>query len=267
MGEVSYLPLIEDMVWSYSRIESFNACPYRFFLKYISKCKETDKFFASYGSFMHKLIENYYRGILAKDDMLTEFLTGFSKNVKGIRPQESTVQKYIKCGVDYLKGFQPFKYSMVDVEKRVEFEINGLKFIGYIDYLGEEDGKYYIIDNKSRDLKPRSNREKPTVKDRELDAMLRQLYIYSAAVKQEYGKFPKSLCFNCFKSGAFIEEPFREEAYYEALDWAKRMVEDIKSADDFYPNRDFFSCYYICGVSDDCIYDQIAREERRRKCR
>lgn len=267
MGEVSYLPLIEDMVWSYSRIESFNDCPYRFFLKYISKCKDADKFYASYGSFMHKLIENYYRGILSKDEMLTEFLTGFSKNVKGTRPQESTVQKYIRCGVEYLKGFQPFKYQMVEVEKRVEFEIEGLKFVGYIDYLGEENGEYYIIDNKSRDLKPRSNREKPTVKDKELDSMLKQLYIYSAAVKQEYGKFPKALCFNCFKSGVFIEELFREEAYNEAISWVKRSVADIKSTDDFYPNREFFSCYYICGVSDDCVYDQMAREERRRKFR
>lgn len=263
MGAVSYLPLIEDMVWSYSRIESFNDCRYRFFLKYISKCKDADKFFASYGSFMHRLIENYYSGILSKDEMLTEFLTGFSKNVKGIRPKESTVQKYIRCGIEYLKGFQPFQYSMVDVEKRVEFEIEGLKFIGYIDYLGEENGEYYIIDNKSRDLKPRSNREKPTAKDLELDSMLRQLYIYSAAVKQEYGKFPKSLCFNCFKSGVFIEEPFKEEAYNEAIEWVKQSVANIKSAEDFYPNRDFFSCYYICGVSDDCIYNQIAREERK----
>lgn len=263
MSEVSYLPLIEDMVWSYSRIESFNDCPYRFFLKYISKCKETDKFYASYGSFMHKLIENYYKGILSKEDMVTEFLTGFSANVKGVRPQESTVQKYIKCGVDYLSGFQPFKYPMVDVEKRVDFEIDGLKFVGFIDYLGLQDGEYYIIDNKSRDLKPRSNRAKPTVKDKELDTMLRQLYIYSAAVKQEYGKFPKALCFNCFKSGVFIEEPFKEEAYLEAVEWVKKSVKEIKETDEFYPNREFFSCYYICGVNEDCIYDEMARNERR----
>lgn len=263
MSEVSYLPLIEDMVWSYSRIESFNDCPYRFFLKYISKCEETDKFYASYGSFMHKLIENYYRGILSKEDMVTEFLTGFSENVKGVRPQESTVQKYIKCGVDYLSSFQPFKYPMVDVEKRVDFEIDGLKFVGFIDYLGEQDGEYYIIDNKSRDLKPRSNRAKPTVKDKELDSMLRQLYIYSAAVKQEYGKFPKALCFNCFKSGVFIEEPFKEEVYLEAIEWVKNSIKEIKETDEFYPNREFFSCYYICGVNEDCIYDEMARKERR----
>lgn len=263
MGEVSYRPLIEDMIWSYSRIECFNDCPYKFFLKYISKCEESDKFYASYGSFMHKLIENYYRGLLSKEDMLTEFLTGFSESVKGIRPQESIVQKYIRCGIEYLTGFQPFEYPMVDVEKRVDFEIDGLKFVGYIDYLGEKDGEYYIIDNKSRDLKPRSKRAKPTNKDKELDSMLKQLYLYSAAIKQEYGKFPKALCFNCFKSGAFIEEPFQKEAYLDTIEWAKRSIESIKEADDFYPNREFFVCSYICGVNEDCIYDQMARSERR----
>lgn len=267
MGEVSYLPLIENMVWSYSRIESFDDCPYRFFLKYISKCEETDKFYASYGSFMHKLIEKYYIGELSKDEMLTEFLTGFSDNVRGLRPQRSTVEKYIKCGVEYLQGFQPFPYRMLGVEKRVNFEIDAMPFVGYIDYLGEKDGEYYIIDNKSRDLKPRSNRAIPTVKDQELDSMLKQLYLYSTAIKQEYGKFPKALCFNCFRTGVFIEESFNEDAYNEAVNWAKVKIEEIKATDDFYPNRDFFSCFYICGVSNDCVYDQMAREERRKKYR
>ena len=35
-----------------------------------------------------------------------------------------------------------------------------------VDVLGQDDdGEYIIIDNKSRDLKPRSNREKPTMND------------------------------------------------------------------------------------------------------
>lgn len=156
---------------------------------------------------------------------------------------------------------------MLGVEKRVNFEIDAMPFVGYIDYLGEKDGEYYIIDNKSRDLKPRSNRAIPTVKDQELDSMLKQLYLYSTAIKQEYGKFPKALCFNCFRTGVFIEEPFNEDAYNEAVNWAKVKIEEIKATDDFYPNRDFFSCFYICGVSNDCVYDQMAREERRKKYR
>lgn len=35
MGEISYRPLIEAMTWSYSRLEIFDDCPYRWFLTYI----------------------------------------------------------------------------------------------------------------------------------------------------------------------------------------------------------------------------------------
>lgn len=264
MGEMNFLPLIENMTWSYSRVESFDTCPYRFFLKYISQCEETDKFYASYGRFMHKLIEKFYRGELSKDGMLMEFLSGFSNNVRGIRPQESTVQKYIKCGAKYLTCFQPFKYNMVDVEKRVDFDIGGMKFVGFIDFLGELDGEYYIVDNKSRNLKPRSKRKKQTQKDKELDEMLRQLYVYSAAIKQEYGKFPKALCFNCFKNGVFIEEPFDKNAYENTISWVKKKIKEIKETDDFPPNMDFFTCFYLCSMSDHCLYDQMERKERRR---
>lgn len=218
--------------------------------------KEAPQFFSSYGRWVHKLIEQYYKGELSKDELSIKFLFDFQKEVQGTRPQENTVQKYIQAGLKYFDEFEPLSFNTVAVEKKVNFEVDGSPFVGFIDYLGEKDGEYYIVDNKSRDLKPRSNRGKPTVKDRELDEMLRQLYIYSAAVKQEYGKFPKALCFNCFKAGTFIEEPFSEEAYNESIEWAKKNIEDIENTDDFYPNREFFSCRYICGYNTECCYYQ-----------
>lgn len=262
MGEISYKPLIDDMVWSFSRLDSYGDCPYRWFLRYIKRHKETDKFYASYGSFMHKILERYYSGELTKDGMLSEFLLKFSDEVKGIRPKETTVQKYIEQGSEYLRNFQPLPFKMISVENKVEFDIDGIPFVGFIDFLGEEDGEYIIVDNKSRDLKPRSKRAKPTVKDRELDEMLKQLYIYSAAVYQKYGKYPKELCFNCFRTGTLIREPFNIEAYNSAIQWAKDRIEEISNDADFLPNQDFFACRYICGVSDDCIYDIEAYEER-----
>lgn len=263
MGNMCYKPLIDDMTWSYSRIEAFNDCPYRFFLRYIKHHKETDKFYASFGSFMHKLLEQYYKGELKQEDMVTQFLLNFSKEVRGVRPKDATVQKYIEAGCEYLKSFSPFPFNMIDVEKRVEFTIGEFNFIGFIDYLGEKDGKFYIVDNKSRDLKPRSNRAKPTVKDKELDSMLKQLYIYSVAVEQEYGVLPEALCFNCFRTGVFIKEKFDIDKYEEAKQWALDSIEKIRNTEDFEPNRDFFSCFYICGVNDHCEYDIEAREENR----
>ena len=223
-------------------------------MQYIKNIPEQPQFYASYGSFMHKLLELYYKGELTKEEMQMRFLSGFSKEVLGQRPPGSTVQKFIQQGIQYLREFEPFPYEPVAIEQKMSFKIGDFPFVGFIDYLGERDGELYIIDNKSKELKPRSKRKKPTQNDAELDEMLKQLYIYSAGVKQIYGKFPKSLCFNCFRANQFIEEPFNEETYNETVDWAVKSIEDIQSAEDFNPYVEFFSCKFICGYGNECCY-------------
>lgn len=265
MGDVSYRPLIEEMTWSYSRIGAYEDCPYKFFMKYIKAYKEDDMFYASYGSFMHKLIENYYLGIMTKEQMLDAFIGGFSTNVKGDRPSSSVVESYIKCGIEYLKSFKPFPYKMLAVEERIEFEINGNKMVGIIDFVGADGDEICIGDNKSRNLKPRSKRSKPTKSDMELDSMLRQLYIYSAAIKQKYGKFPKTLFFNCFRTGTIVEEPFDEDAYNKAIQWASDKIEEIKDCDDFHPSWEYFLCTFLCGLRNECEYDEMIRPKGKGK--
>jgi hypothetical protein len=235
-------------------------------LRYIRKCKEQKKFYATYGTFLHKLIEQYYNGELTKEEMLTTFLRDFKKEVRGVRPKASTLKKFIDGAVVYLTNFEPFPYKMIAVEKKVEFEINGIKFVGFIDFLGqdEKDGEFVVIDNKSRDLKQRSTRAKPTAKDKELDEILRQLYIYCIPVEQEYGKLPKALCINCFRTGEFITEPFNMDAYNEAKQWILDRVEAIKHDEDFEPTPNPFQCFWICGVSDNCEYNDNPWENRRR---
>lgn len=251
------------MVWSYSRIEAFNDCPYRFFLRYICKAEEKENFFSNYGSFMHSLIERFYKGELKKDELETEFLLGFANRVRGKKPPRISVAKYIGDGMKYFRDFKEFNFNTVAVEKKFNFEIDGVPFVGYIDYIGERGGEYYIVDHKSRDLKPRSGRKNPTAKDKELDSMFRQLYVYSYAFEKEYGVYPKSVCFNLFRTGTFIEEPFDKNACDEVVRWVKKSVSDIKETTEFYPYIDYFSCNFICGVSDDCEYYQTAKEVRK----
>ena len=256
MGEVFYRPLIEDMTWSYSRVSCFDDCPYKWYMKYIAGMKEEPRFYASYGKFMHKLIEMYYKGNISKEDMKTKFLLDFSSQVGGRRPSEQIVASYIQKGINYLEEFKEFPYELVEAEDVIYFDIDNIPFMAIIDYVGKDKDGYVIIDNKSKELKPRSNRKKPTKNDIEIDEMLRQLYIYSAAVESKYGELPKKLCFNCFKSQQFIEEDFKEDKYKEAIEWVKRNIEYIKNAEteDFYPNVEFFSCYYLCGLSEECCY-------------
>lgn len=256
MGNISYRPLLEDMVWSYSRIGCYHDCPYRFFLKYIDKTSESPLFYSSYGKFMHKILEQYYKGELKREDMKTKFLFDFQKEVQGERPKESTVVKYISDGVRYLAEFQPFPCKTVAVEQKLPFTVGGVPFVCVIDYIGEDADGLCVIDHKSREMKPRSKRKKPTKSDEELDSMLRQLYLYSVAVKEHYGVFPKKLCFNAFRTGQLICEPFSEAAYLDTMAWAEKNVRDIIEEDDYCPRIDYFGCLFLCGFRDECCYWQ-----------
>ena len=256
MGDVSYRPLIEDMTWSYSRVSSFADCPYAWFLHYIHGEEEAPMFYASYGSFVHSLIERYYRGELRADELPSVFLQGFSSQVEGKRPPDETVFKYIHSGLDYFRSFKPFPYEPLAIEERLEFDLDGIPFVAYPDFVGHDGDSVGLVDHKSRLLKPRSNRKKPTAKDVELDEMLRQLYLYAHGIRQKYGVFPSELCFNCFRGGVLIREPFCQAAYEAAKDWAKREIECIAEEENFRPRLDFFRCHWICPFHKECCYYQ-----------
>lgn len=264
MGNIGYFPL-ENMLWSYSRISSYDDCPYKFYLKYIFGAEDNELFYSSYGKFMHKLLEWFYKGEITKNEMRTRFLCGFSREIGGEYPKENIVTGYIKKGSDYFKTFKPFEYKTVAVEDFLTFDISGYHFNGYVDYIGEDkDGNLVIVDHKSRDLKQRSKRKKPTLKDQELDDMLRQLYIYAAAVEQRYGRLPTTLCFNCFKNGELIKEAFDNDSYKKAIDWAVNTIESIKEEQSWKPNIEYFSCRFLCGVHDDCVYYEDMQDDMRR---
>lgn len=255
MGSDVYRPLTEDMRWSYSRITSFEQCPYGWFLKYIHGSSEEELFYASFGSFMHKLLEKFYKGKASPAELEAEFFINFNDNVHGDRPKN--IDQYIEQGSAFLRNLKPIPYHILGVEKRVLFEIGGKHFIGFIDLLAKNDEGIIIIDHKSHKLKPWSKKSKSGVlskSDEELLQYLRQLYLYSAAVEQEYGETPTKLCFNCFLNGQFVEEQFDKARYEDVKKWAVKEIEIVEKADDFYPKFDWFFCKNLCGQHDDCCY-------------
>lgn len=250
-----YTNIIEDFTWSYSRIKAFETCPYSFLLKYIYKVPSKKQFFSDYGSFIHKILEKFFKGELKKEDLLSFYLINFKKEIKTKAPSQSMMLNYFNQGVDYLKNFiAPIDEYVIGVEKEVKFQIDGRSFIGFIDLVTNKGEELIITDNKSRNLKKRSNRKKPLKSDIELDNYLRQLYLYSIPINQEYGKLPKVLRFNCFRSQNTIEEPFDNKSFEESKKWATDSIEKILREDDWKPDLDFFKCKYICDVCDECEY-------------
>ena len=258
---MKYSHIIDDMTWSYSRITAYEDCPYRFYLKYIKKIKGVRHFFSDYGSFMHLIIQKFLTGELKKSELVGYYLTNFRRNIVGKAPSQSIFQNYFQQGLEYLKNIQMPDDEIIGVEKEVSFNLNGKDFIGYIDRVSRSGG-IDITDNKSRALKPRSKRKKPTKTDEELDKYLRQLYIYSIPIEDEFHECPKRLCFNCFRTQTDIVEPFDKDAYESTKKWALDTIETISQEENWKPNIEWFRCRYLCDVCNECEYYQMFGEEK-----
>ena len=244
-------------------MESFEGCPLKWKLHYIDGEQENDTWYSNYGSLMHEIIDMYYKGTLKQDEMVMYFLSSFRNRVVGRPPKPDTITEYITCGVSYLSEFKPLPFKMIETEKEIDFSMGGMNFVGIIDFIGETGDGIVIIDHKSRKLKPRSNRKKPTKTDLELDEMERQLYLYSEWVRQKYGAPPVQIGFNCFRNQQLIVEDFSPDKFEEAKSWACNTINGIADEEDFDGDYEWFKCAYLCGYSDRCEEYQDAMEEFR----
>ncbi len=256
---LNYSYVIQDMTWSYSRLTQFESCRYGWLLKYVHKEKSGPLFFASYGSFMHEVMAKYLLGQLGHGDLVGYFVARYHTRVEGRPPNPNLHTEYLCDGVRYLAypGLDPAK--ALDVEHYDQFTVAGFPFQGYIDLImAEDNGKLSIVDHKSRALKPRSNR-KNSRSNAELDKYLRQLYLYSIPFKNQYGRWPDNLCFNCFREGVFIAEPFDEAAFESAVEWAQSLICAITDNEDWAPSIEPFKCRYLCDVHEQCEYYQLIK--------
>lgn len=252
---MDYSFIVDDMLWSYSRLSSFDDCKYGWFLKYIKHVpKGEPHFFATYGTFIHDLLERYLSGKLPKEELVPYFLDHYDEQVQGRGPSEKVEDNFFNNSLAYLKDIDfPFK-DIVATEKKVEFEIDGHKFVGYIDVLARENDGYHIIDHKSHGLRPRSGRKIQTEYDKELDQYLRQQYLYAIPTYNEFGEYPQTISFNCYRHNRFITEPFEQERLERTKKWASDKIEEIRNEKGWDPSPDDFFCNFICDSANSCKY-------------
>lgn len=207
---------------------------------------------------MHSIMQQYLTGVLTKNELVPYYLTHFLTEITGKAPTQKIYQSYLEQGRQYLKTLSFPARKILKVEDEMHFEFAGHPFTGFLDLMSEdEDGKLYITDHKSRALKPRSNRSKPTQSDVELDKYLRQLYIYAHAVHSLYGRYPDYLEFNCFRTNTWICEPFSIERMQEVEEWARDLIDRITSESKWNANLEFWFCKHLCDVAEECEYEDL----------
>jgi hypothetical protein len=257
MGKYDFI--IDNMTWSYSRLNSFDDCPYAWKLNYIEENRGQDGFFGQFGSFCHYLLEKFAKNELSMFELSQVYEDEYAKHITYKAPPNKYVdlgQKYYNVGKEYFDNFTGFgEYEVIDVERKVQFMIDKYKITGYIDLIVKnKDGEIEIVDHKSKDLKARTTRKTPTKSDVELDHYLMQLYLYSIPVYESEGKYPTKLNFNAFRNGTWIQEDFKLEKLEETKQWVVDTINKIKSEDKFLPKSEQFFCWYLCSMRDRCSF-------------
>lgn len=243
---------ISDMVWSYSRLSAYYNCKWAWSRTYLQYIRGEGNFYAQSGSLMHQTLEDYASGKVDLWDLSQHYEKIYGDFVNLPAPYNKyhdMNEKRFAEAIEYLDNFEGFEDvgEIISVEKEIKITIaDKYKMIGYIDLLLSKDGEYIVLDHKSRG--------KLTKKD--LADYMKQLYIYSKAVYDEFGKYPVKLILNQFNIRTLTCQDFNIDKYNEAIKWCEDTIEAIIAENnwDEYNNGNQYFCDTLCNHRGVCKF-------------
>lgn len=258
MNDEDYGFIIDQMLWSFSRLNSFYNCPYEWKRKYIDCEYGEPGFFGEFGTLCHSLLERYIKGDISIFELSQCYENEFNDVVVHDAPPNQYVdirQSYFDKGLDFFNNIdlQPENYDILGVEKEVRFQLGGKDFIGFIDLLLREKitGRIIILDHKSASLKFKKNGEVSKTDLKHFIEFKRQLYLYSIPVIEEYGAV-HFLEWNFFKDQKNYRIPWKKEEFEEAKQWALDTIKKIEEEKEWNPSPDYYYCHYLCSQRNNC---------------
>lgn len=221
--DVGKLP-IKDVL-SYSRIDCFKSCEYKYLLKYIQKNYTNDSSLAlRIGTILHLGLEYKYLNRYSNDEILNIIYKGCIDNNEKVIGINELKEEYPfeweeedKFGRTYDEKMELYKqriYEDVDSEWicigcEVEFHIlieNKVIIKGFIDRVDKNinTGEIRVVDYKSS-KKPYDKKDLATPM---------QMFIYALACKEMYGQYPSEFVYDMILIG--------EKQYAMTKGWEKR---------------------------------------------
>jgi len=283
-GLSPYIEDINKMEWSHSRLTSYFNCKYAFYLNYIEdpRRKKDPNFYAENGKLVHEVLSIIFKHIQlgtykesTMDDALYFFVNNYDEYVKH-KTKESTVKNTFEACSDYFAEVE-FNwldgYEIVGVERELHHEIEGYKYIVYIDLLlrNKETGKFVIVDHKSAAYPFKKD---GTVLKNHIDSFesyKRQMYLYADSVIKEY-EVPRDsiseLWWNHFKVGGRLAKiNFSDKEFCDTQSWFLDTIDSIKHESEFAPNYNYFMCTNLCDFRNTCEYAKakFGRNKWKRK--
>ena len=233
------------VLYSHSKLSTFEQCKLKYKLKYIDKIKPDFEatIEAHLGKCVHDSLEWLYENILKNKipdlNSLIEHYTNkwqenYRETFKVVKEEFEPVHyfnKGVRFLVDYYTKHQPFQDGTLELEKKIILKLHKklpYKIIGYIDRLSynKEKNTYEIHDYKTGNFLP--NQEKFDTD--------RQLALYGLAIKNSFGKDKNILLVWHYLDHNQKITSYRTEQEYEQLrqDTIK-LIFEVEQTKHFYP--------------------------------
>jgi hypothetical protein len=268
--------LLDNIVWSYSSLSSYGEnCKYGFYLNYIEKKENISGAFSEYGSFGHKLLEQYLKNELFSFELADEYSNKYSENVSDTFPpsrgEVKMYDSYYEKGLNYFSDTDSLEkllddYQILAVEDKCYFKIDKYNFVGILDVEAKtKNNEYIIIDHKSKsslDKKRLPKKGNPDDYIKMVDgryiprSLINQQYLYCIPFYEKYKSYPKYLAFNMFRIQDWYTVEFNQSDFDKAKQWAINTINDIYNEIQWKPtsSENEFFCKYLCGCATSCKY-------------
>lgn len=254
-----YKKELDNMIWSFSRIKTYEQCPYSFYLKYIEECDGDSNFYADNGKLIHKTLEKIFKGELSLDDAPGFYIDEF-ENICSDASVFATESLFNAC-LDFLceYDFNIFNdYEVLGVEKECRFNVGKYHFRGYIDLLlrKKDTSEIVVWDHKSSayPMKKDGVHVLKMYADK-FKSYKHQMYLYSKQVIDEYKIKPSKITWLHFKDQKTVTIDFDDNEYKESLSWAENIIGKIYRDNKFMPDESYMFCKKLCAFrSGECEY-------------
>lgn len=180
-------------IYSISRLDKFEECPYSFYLIYKQKVKGKPNIFSLLGSTIHNILESLQFEKISKEDALVKFYNAVFEytNILDYKFTSDKVANNLIGSIShYITNYKPIKCKKFESEYQFYTTINDIVLTGFIDgIIVLDNDTVHIIDYKT------STKFNKT----ELIKKGRQLVLYAYALEKERDIKVSSVAWNMLK--------------------------------------------------------------------
>lgn len=245
--------ILDNMIYSFSRVNSFSNCPHGWELYYIFGEEQVNGFFGQFGTFCHLILEKFFKNELEIWELTTFYEDNYFENVTEFPPPypRGMEDTYYQRGYDFFDNldFDKSKWKILGIEETFEVEIEKYKVIVKPDLRLQniETEEMFIFDYKSSDVEKKDEFEKAK----------KQISFYILAFLLHSNIRINKGAIWAIRTGELIDFIITDEDLENAKKWFLEEIEKIKSEKNFNKGKvSKYFCDYLCGSRDICKYRQ-----------